>query len=185
MRAFDKELVQQKRAQLRAAGLTYFEARSMAREQISSAIETAKARGRYDRGPLGEWVLSQPQFAPYFESIRARYRVTDEDIRAWWDLDEVERIVAASDDELSKIEAALSAMNKGLTPAQAGEETWRLFPYYVYEFGTQESSNARDELLPVELKPRIVDYVVSRRSVKHDFPTFNAWVRHALEVGDL
>jgi hypothetical protein len=188
-RSIEQGLIQSETQLFLSRGLPAGKAREAAVAIVDKAIVAAKARGRYGTAPLGEWMLSNPACAPYFAWARQYYGVRDEDIREWWNLDEVERGVVEQDDAMAHMAGFLNAMTQGLSPEQAAAKVWHALPYCDFDFGRQADDKNRAPLLPAELKPRIVAYTEKcmRDGTKptHDCATFNEWVQRAALGGDL
>jgi len=188
-RDIESGLIRSETAAFVARGLPASKAQEAAVTIVDKAIATAKSRGRYESGPLGERMLNDPNYAPYFAWAREYYGVRDADIREWWNLDEVERAVVEHDDEMAHMAGFFNAMDQGLPPGQAAAKVWHALPYCDFDFGRQASDKDRAPLLPPELKPRIVAYTErcmgEGRQHSHSSPTFNEWAREAALNGTI
>lgn len=189
-RPIEQRMIDDKARMLAGMGMSLAEARATAVAEMDRAIAVAKERGRYGCGPLGDWMLGNPDYSAYFAWAYEHYAVRPEDVHVWWDMDEVERAMAEIDDEMARMGVFLSARRKGLTPEAAGAKLWEILPYFDFDFGRQSESKDLSQLLPAELKPRVVSYVeqcMRRRTppATDGFATFNDWVRFAISQGIL
>ena len=83
------------------------------------------------RGLFGEEILNvesaDPQRREYFQWVRSE-GVTDEDIRAWWNLHQLERDLLVELDDLHRTCTFLRKKSLGLDDEDAAEETRKLSP---------------------------------------------------------
>jgi hypothetical protein len=193
-RSVERQLLTHYTRGLVETGLGEDEAHSAAEAMLRKAIEYAQQRGLYDVGPIGSRVLAMdgPPWRPYFDEIRRTEGVTDEDIRRWWDLDEVARNMALLSVEQSQGAIFLSARRRGFSDMEAADECWRCMPYYR-EIDMPDNPKARDKMLPAELLQRVdafrerlvqsADRAAVEESRRH--PTYNSYVRALVSSGRL
>lgn len=182
-------------------GLTRQSAHKFAKDNLDKAIATAKKTIRYNIGPLGSLFLNDPRYESRLEYLRSKYRVSDADIHSWWDLDEVERVVFAQNDDLDIMAFYLSCVSRGINKEDINEEIWRALPIYDHSFiydkvnilplyGIPDLSNmspsAKAEPLPPEIDNRVVEYCYGREVESiQPYQTYNDWIRSLIDNGEL
>lgn len=160
-------------------GFNDSEARKMAQEMLDCAISSSKEAGTYDLpSNFGDIIVNNtktndPFITKLAEEIRIKMSilkmdgVTDEDIRFWWNLSDVERFLVKEDDNRSKMLNFIiniknsSEPSKELAAEKAAKKVKKLFP--VYE-DTSDQVEPQDDNrpLPIELKNRINNYIEKR-----------------------
>lgn len=187
-RALDRELLKVYADRLNRRGIDYWQAHSHAENIVCESITKAKRSGRYDAGPLGTQVLTSAEgpAAERFARIRERFGVTDDDIRWWWDLDEVQRIATRLEEEQHHTRILLEAMSEGIEPDQARELCGRIHPHF--DFGDGFSACGLDTalLIPIELLHRIeraIDSGTLAPETPDDFPSYNEFIMSRLRDG--
>ncbi len=195
-RAVEQLLVDWKVEDLEAMGMLRADARVRASELVDGAIERAQSTGRYDAGPLGEWVLAQSEgnLAEYIQEA-FKEGVTESDILRWWDMDEVERQLVAIEDDVAHLAVYIEALEETGSGDGAAQIAWQTHPYYDYSAGATVQPNAKDQLLPVELKGRVNKWMESYfesfsenrphpllgYSAPEGHATMNAWLRESIQ----
>lgn len=127
----------------------------------------------------------------FLEKAR-REGVRDEDIKWWWNLYGLERIMMLKVDEFTTLALFIKLRDEGLSPEQAGERIRKAQPVY----GDSEDTTftqGDDRPLPNELRDRVNDYVIKRfkgdsEKFKKAFKqssTCNAFVRKEILAGRL
>lgn len=192
-RPLERRLIESAEQRWSAMGISGSESKERAVQSVQKAIELAKASGRHLVGPLGEGMLAERSgfWFDYFRQIRHLDGVRDEDIRLWWDLDEVERQMVGIDDELAQLAVWIGGKQRGLSDADAGLGVRKTMPMYGVPEHMSSAFDGR-RLLPFELKDRVMRWLernASRVDPAHlpwdEFETYNDWVRHTVENGDL
>lgn len=193
-RTVERQLLTHYSRGLVESGLQEEEAYGVAEAMLHKAIEYARQRGLYDVGPIGIRVLAMdgPPWRPYFDEIRRTEGVTDDDIRDWWDLDEVARNMALLSVGQSQMAVFLSARRRGLSDMEASDECWRCMPYYR-EIDMPDNPKARDKMLPAELlqrvdafRDRVVESVeLAAAEESGQYATYNGFVRAMVSSGRL
>ena len=198
-------------AMLVASGAPEHEAETLAREMLDNCIAEAKADGAYDSPPgLGDLILGireapSPKYAQLAERQRRRIPrlreegVTDDDIRSWWNLPDIESRMTIAADNNAHIALVMHEISEGRAydsentdaVAMAMVAVRKTFPLYGDPDDTRNTTGD-DRPLPYELKDRVNRYIerraVNLRSYKSDIDassTFNALVRREIRLGNL
>jgi hypothetical protein len=191
------------------------EAKKMAKEMIRQCIEESKKQGTYDwPSGLGQLVLeggrSRHQAADrWAEAVRRRLHikredgVTDDDIRGFWNLHDIERRMIEKVDENARMALFLHSVHNSEQPtkelafAEAEEKVRKYHPKYGYSGDSsclsQPGATRDDRPLPCELIDRVNRYIERRtaddqEAYKRDIEassTFNALVRREIRAGRL
>jgi hypothetical protein len=106
--------------------------------------------------------------------------VVDDDIRVWWNLHPLERIMSHHFDNVNRMAAFISLLREGLDSPEAARRTKQIHAVY----GDPSESTDADRPLPIELKPRVTEYIEKHYASPADlrakitrFSSFNALVR--------
>jgi hypothetical protein len=174
-------------------GQSQRDAKTMARELVSSAKEEVRKRGWESQRPsLGDWMLEQESLDPRvhynLEELRGE-GVCDADIRDWWNLSALERVAMEKADELSRTSMFLACLRSGMDPHQVGKKVFQQHPKY----GRPQDGEGEDRPLPIELKGRVL--ILRERYQRNGaeefakrldgFTSFNAFVRLQIHNGFL
>jgi len=125
--------------------------------------------------------------------------VKDEDIKWWWNLNDIERAMMLSIDELHRMVLFMSELKNGKTDKDAAKIVWKFHPRYTYGDPSIKPQKApfelkrEDFLLPVELKDRVNVYIEKRakgnpekyKKYIESFSTFNSLVRKEIKSGNI
>lgn len=188
-------------------GLSQAEAVSSFNELLEQcreeAIREGFSREYFNRGnDLLDLEAKKDPEACRFLSLRRKEGVRDEDIKDWWNLDEIERKLLTKIDDIQQRAMLNYALKIGRSQSEAMEQLTKGFPVYrpPAETTTQASILSPELLsaleeekpLPPELRFRVKEYI-SRRS--DDMPSFqrdigrypcmNALVRDEIRKGNL
>ena len=190
----ERALIEQETASNMAMlGQSQQEARQAAEALVQQAIALAKESGMYGRGPMGEAMLAETEgfWATYLNEIRTLDGVRDDDIRKWWDLDEVERMMVGISDELAQTATWIAAKRQGLSDDEATLRCRQTLAYYGRP-GQMTSRFRGLRLLPFELKDRVMAWLETNAgSITPDrlpwagYETLNHWVRDMVARGEL
>jgi len=192
-RRVEQQLLESAEAQCRAMGVSPSDARTSASELLQRGISLAKASGRYGAGNLGSAMLNERSgfWFDYFNEVRQTDGVMDDDIRLWWDLDEVERQMVGIGDEVAQGACFLGALREGLSAADAGARVRATLPMYGVPEHMNSSFDGR-RLLPFELKNRVMRWLegnsaglVPPHMPWDEYEMVNDWVRHVVAHGQL
>jgi len=123
---------------------------------------------------------------------KRREGVRDEDIKWWWNLDDVERTMMLKVDEFHRLTLHIKCREDGLSLEQTAEQVRKHHPIY----GNPEDvahTQGEDRPIPEELKDRINIYVIKRftenpekfKKEMERFSTFNALIRKEVRSGNL
>ncbi len=179
-----------------AKGLSPSEARETIRTFIQQAKEEAQKEGTADFPPnFGDVLLSRESTDEKTRAMLSAKRkegVSDEDIRWWWNMPDLERRLMLKDDASSRIAAFMHHREQDMSREVAVVKVKKSHPIYGDPNDTSESSGD-DRPLPNELKDRINRYIETRSqqgadSFKADLEassSFNALVRGEMRNGNL
>ncbi len=177
-------------------GISASEARRTARDMIRDAKEELKRSGAADTPQdYGDQLLQRESTDPSVKEQFARKRqegVTDSDIRWWWNLPAIERVLIEKVDGLQRYTICLKGSGEGHTPGQAAATLRKFHPMYGDPADTSETTGD-DRPLPYELKDRVNSYTQKRfqndpLAYKKDIEnssTFNALVRRGIRSGQI
>lgn len=124
---------------------------------------------------------------------KRREGVRNEDIKKWWNLDDLERIMMLKVDELHRMTLFIKCREEdGLSAEQATEQVRKYHPIYGNPEDTIHTQGD-DRPLPEELKDRINIYIEKRaqedpEKYKNEIEqssTFNALIRKEIKAGKL
>lgn len=193
------------------------DARKMAKDTLDRAIENSKKEGTYNLPPnFGDIILKKQRAEnPAIEKIAEVFRrtlsskrdegVRDEDIRWWWNLNDVERNIMLATDEVNRmylfrqeIENS-KEVSKEKAAEQAAKKVWKFHPTYTYGDPKEKKDSVpkwvkeEDLPLPIELKDRINIYIEkrykdNREKYKKDIgvsSTFNTLIRKEIKAGNI
>jgi hypothetical protein len=146
---------------------------------------------------LGNAMAESEKIESFAEGIRQKIPylksegVTEEDIRYYWNLNELERRMATLEDNSMRIGVFAEARKNGKTVEQASAEVRKVFPMY----GNPDDKNqpkGEDRPFPYELKDLINKYIKRRSldisSYKNDIEkssSLNALIRKEIKAGNL
>lgn len=186
-------------------GISEQEARKMAKDLLNQAVEESKKEGSYNLSPnfgdilLGERKAEDQLLEKIAQIIRKNLLkkreegVRDEDIKWWWNMNDIERRMMLKVDDINKIYMAQCFVeNEGMTPEEAFIKVRKFHPVYGDPLDTTHTKGD-DRPLPYELKDRINIYIEKRAKsdpgkYKKDIeasPTFNALVRKEIKAGNI
>lgn len=187
------------------------DAKKTAKEMLNKAIDESKeARTYYLPSNFGDIILGNEKAEnPNIEKVAEIFRkvlpvkraegVKDEDIRWWWNLNDVERRMMLKVDEFHKLTLFIEARKSGKSVEEAGKIMWEAHPMYTEGDPNIKPAEAplelkqKDYRLPIELKDRINIYIEERakdnpEKIKEElkqFSTFNAFVRNEIKAGKI
>jgi len=123
---------------------------------------------------------------------KRREGVKDEDIRWWWNLNSIERMMMLKVDELHRMVLFKEGVEKGMTDEEAMAVVRKHHPIYSNPEDTTHTQGD-DRPIPEELKDRINIYVEKRfkdnqEKFKNEIEqssTFNALIRKEVRVKNL
>lgn len=166
------------------------ESSTMAEDMLDDAIEEAKKVALPPNA--GDKILEKEKTDENTRRVLEKKRregVRDEDIRWWWNLDGIERIMMLKIDELHRLVLFRKLIEEdGKTDEESGAAVRKYQPVY----GNPEDmthTQGDDRPLPEELKDRINVYIEKQgidnpdfKNKLDSFSSFNALVRK--EIGD-
>lgn len=180
------------------SGIPKSEARKMAKGLLDQAIEESKKEGSYNLPPnFGDIILKKEKAGVNLLKRLPEKRiegVRDEDIRWWWNLNDIERRLMIKTDDINKTYLAKCFIeNEGLSPEDAIKKVRKYHPFYGDPLNTTHVKKDDDRPLPYELKDRINIYIEKRaRSDPEKYKreielssTFNALIRKEIKAGNI
>jgi hypothetical protein len=163
------------------------EARQTVRAMLQRADERSRSQGTDKYPPnFGDILLKNRENDSQAATIVARLHedgVTDDDIRWWWNLHDLERCMLAENDEMSRFALFRQAREQGQSQEEAKQQVVKHFPI----FGDPQESTGDDRPLPFELKDRINRFLESPgnqqylRSNALRFSSMNAYIRDRIK----
>ena len=162
------------------------DAERMTKDFLDKAIEDSKKAGRYDLKNIGDTLLekekSSGQANPNFESKR-KEGVRDGDIKWWFNLNDIERLMMLKVDEFHRLALFIKEKEEGKTDDEADAVVRKHHPIYG-DLNDETHGSGDNRPLPLELKDRINIYIekqgISNAEFKKkidSFTTLNALIR--------
>lgn len=185
-------------------GMPLSEAEQTAKEMLDRAIEKSKKAGTYNLPQnfgdiiLGDDESDSEDIEKFAENIRLKIPkmkkdgVVNEDIRLYWNLNDVERYFANETDDLFKMQVGVAEFERSGDTEKAIGRIRKAHPIFGDPDDTTNTSG-EDRPLPIELKNRINNYlrdVAMENLVKHkknldNSSSYNAFVRKEIKAGNL
>ncbi len=174
------------------------QAREMARDILKMAKDEITNAGERDsmyRVGDGNYLLAaedQNENIGEFLGVRRRHGASDEDIRRWHNLCQLERSALLIQDQLLLVSTYRTAKSQGKSEDEAAELVKKTHPRYTPN-AEKIGEDGHEDLLPVELKLRVNDYrlmLVQQNPSKlqnelASSSSFNSWVMEKLSSGEL
>lgn len=185
-------------------GMSAAQAKKMAKEMLEGVVKECKNdKSYYVYKNLGSAVLDDlPIEDEYSQFVAATLRgllqqkrdagVTDEDIRWWLDMHEVERRMMGRNSDIAQIALFTELSEIGIDDKSAMHEVRKYHPQYGHK-EDNEFMKGEDRPLPPELRDRINKYILRRvsldyRQYEEDIKkssSFNALVRKEIKSKNL
>lgn len=191
-------------------GISFTEARKITKDMLDRAIKESKEEGTYCFPQnLGDLILddaenNNPTIKKIVESIKKKIPrkredgVEDEDIKWWWNLNDIERRMMLMQDDTARMSLYISLIEKSKETSQekaikkALDEVAKYHPIFGDPDDTRHSSGD-DKPLPYELKDRINIYIQKRANENSEkykkeiekSSSFNALVRKEIKAGNI
>ena len=171
-------------------------AKQTAKELLDSAIEESKKIGSYNYpSNSGDLLLEKEKTNPKTHQILERGRkegVRNEDIRWWWNMNDVERMMMLKTDEFFRMALFIKLRQEGKTPEEAGIRVKKFHPIYGNPDDTTHGSGD-DRPFPVELKDTVNIYIEKRAKIDpeknkkeiEESSSLNALIRREIRSGNL
>jgi hypothetical protein len=170
------------------------DSRKMTEEILDQAIENSKKDGHYNLKNVGDTLLkrekSSGQANQNFESKR-KEGVKNEDIRWWFNLNDIERRMMLKVDEFHRLALFMKEKEEGKTDDEADAIVRKHHPIYG-DLKDETHGKGDNRPLPLELKDRINIYIEKKGINNQDFKkqidsssTFNALVRKEIRAGNI
>jgi len=179
-----QSLVDQYAIAYQQMGMPAFESRKQAEEFVQAGVTEVEARGWHNQPPgYGDILLrEEPNNKDLATSLNNRRQdgVTDDDIRWWWNMSPLDRVLIEKADEQNRMAAILTCLKQGMEAADAAQAAFKANPKY----GESSDSNDPDRPIPIELKRRITEWSERQqrnievfRAKIEEATSFNALVR--------
>lgn len=155
---------------------------------MDDAIQEAKAAGTYDLPvDLGDRLLAKERTDPLALSGLREEGIRDEDIRWWWNMTEVGRLVMKRSDSATRLGAfAELVRDRGLDPVAAGRALRKILVMYG-DPSVDSVATGEDRNLPYELRQRVTEFFTQDRvganKAARQFSSLNAFVRDRIRNG--
>jgi hypothetical protein len=192
MQPLENRLTTEYTTACRALGMSNKEASEMAQSILAEAKQEVVRRG-WNTQPtnLGNHFLQREASDPGTHAALEKLSnqgVRNEDIRWWWNMAPLERVMIEKVDERNRGAAYIAFRRQGLEPQQAAQRLWRIHP----QFGDFKEGAGEDGPLPIELKGRITVFIerhYSRPDVMEkmtdQYSSFNALTRSKIRSGEI
>lgn len=206
----EKALLDQYSQMMSMMGISSAEAKKMAGDMLDQAIEESKKEGTYylpqNLGDIifGDAGSDNPTIKKVAESIRQKLPkkkaegVKDEDVRWWWNLNDIERRIMLKQDDIARMTLFMAELEKSNESSKekaadkAATKVRKFHPTYGDPDDTTHTTGD-DRPLPYELKDRINIYIEKRarensEKYKNEIEqssTFNALLRKEIKAGNL
>jgi hypothetical protein len=184
-------------------GMSKTQAKEHVEEMLQMAIYLSVDANTYNLPPnLGDIIVGNStskndDIEKFADSIRQQIDylnkegVKEEDIRKYWNLNELERRMAQVEDNNSKTVIFIKERKSGKSVEEASKKVRKFLPIYGLP-SDENQPEGDDQNLPVELKDRVNKYIESRSvdisSYKEDVArstSFNALIRNEIKAGNL
>ena len=177
-------------------GMSPSDARRAVHQLMQQAKEEAQKEGTTNLpADFGDSLLEREATDGKIKSMLATKRregVTDDDIRWWWNMPDLERRMMIKDDDATRLALFIHNRQQGSNPEQAADVVKKFHPIYGDPSDTSKSQGD-DRPLPYELKDRINIYVQKRfqqeaEAFKEELErssSFNALVRREIRNGNI
>lgn len=200
----EKALLDQYSQMMSMMGMSSVEAKKMAGDMLDQAIEESKKEGTYYLPQnLGDMIFGDagsdnPTIKKIAESIRQKLPkkkaegVKDEDVRWWWNLNDIERRIMLKQDDVAQLSLFIKGVQEdGLSDKNSMDVVRKFHPIYGDPDDTTHTKGD-DRPLPYELKNRINIYVEKHGAGNPELKkkidastTFNALIRKEIKAGNL
>ena len=172
-----------------AKGMSPREAREAVRMLIEQAKEEASNEGTTNLPPdFGDQILARENVDTRQKLEKKRREgVTNEAIRWWWNMPDLQRRMMITDDDATHMATYLHHVEQGLSPEESAAEVRK--SHLIYGDPDDTSNTTGDDRpLPMELKDRVNTYVARRiqedpAAFKNDIEassTMNALIRREI-----
>lgn len=146
-------------------GMSFSEARDTVRMMLKDAKKESEKEGTaHLPHNFGDILLEKESTDEGIQSMLTKLRqegVRDEDIRFWWNRDDLERRMMQQEDFMSRFSLFLKLRDQGLSPKEAAKGVAKRFPV----FGDSDDAtlgSGEDRPLPHELKDRVNIWIQRR-----------------------
>jgi len=177
-------------------GVTPSQAKATIRDIIEEARKESPKEGLSELPKsMGDFLLQRESKDETIKSILARKRnegVRDQDIRWWFNMDDLERRIILKIDDTSRRSLFGKLREEGLSEEEAAKGVRKGCPFFIDPNDTRCTAG-QDRPLPYELKDRTSRYVAKRTQTDPETfkkeieqsSSFNAWVRQEVKKGNI
>src|SRR3989338_318414 len=166
----------------------------MTEDILDQAIQSSKKEGFYNLKNDGDNLLEKEKISgevnKNFENKR-KEGVRDEDIRWWFNLNDVERRMMLKTDEFHRRSLFMHEVESGKTEEEADKTVRKYHPIFG-DLNDETHGSGDNRPLPLELKDRINIYIEKQgignpefKKQIDSFSTFNALVRKEIRAGNI
>ena len=170
------------------------DSQKMAGDILDQAIENSKKEGHYNLKNVGDTLLEKEKSSgsrnQNFENKR-KEGVRDEDIKWWFNLNDVERRMMLKIDEFHRMSLFVHEVESGKTEEEADKTVRKYHPIFG-DLNDETHGNGDNRPLPLELKDRINIYIEKQGIGNPEFKkeidtssTFNALIRKEIKTGNI
>ena len=189
----ERSLEQQYAVMFVASGMSARDAQRTAERLVADAKAESEAPDAPKLPPrVGDILIEREASDPSMLEPKRRDGVTDEDIRWWWGLHDLERRVLLKVDDIMRMNAFNRFRQSGLCAEDATARLGRTFPIFGDPDDTRHGSGD-DRPLPYELKDRINTWAARQQGADPEeldrevaaASSMNALVRREIRRGRL
>jgi len=169
------------------------DSQKVVRQWLDESIAKSKQDGLYGITHAGDHILKKEQENGPNENLEKKRKegVRDEDIRQWFNLDDVERRMILRIDELHRLTLYIHEIKSGKAEEEALKTVSKFHPIYG-DLSDERHGTGDDRPLPLELKDRINVFIEKQGAGNPGFKkeidsssTFNALVRREIRKGNI
>ena len=192
----DKELEEKYLSVLVAMGFSFADAKKTFHDVLKIVKHEAQKQGSNNWPEnMGDKLLATESKIENVKTMLAKKRkegVTDDDIRWWWNLADLEKRLMEKIAESGQYATFEEAVDKGMNPDEAAYEVRKKHPMYG-DTEDERHTTGKDRLLPPELINRVANYLLRMSQTNpaglsdrlKEATSFNAYIREEIVRGNL
>lgn len=184
--SIEKQIKKQYVQMYRMEGFSIRKARDIVHTMLEQAKQDSEKERTANLSPnFGDILLEKESTDEKIKSMLAKLRqegVTDEDIKWWWNMHDLERRMMQQEDFMSRFSLLLKLKDDGLDEEEAAKEIAKRFPIFGNPDDT-EFGIGDDRPLPYELKDRINIYIQKRS--RTDLEGFKKAIEYSTSINSL
>jgi len=194
--SIEKELFQMYVQSFIGMGMSRREAAPIVKGMLKMAKENSIKEKTYNLPPnFGNYIVENYEEYPEIKVLIEKARkegATDEDIRGWWNLHDLERHMVQQFDNHCRMVGWINSLKKGISEDEAANEMRKFSPIFGDPEDTSHT-NGDDRPLPYELKDRVNIYIKNRvkqdpnkyKNVIENSSTLNALIKKEIRAGNI